>query len=419
MSGLSGSQEIIAKQYLLVTMSVPIFEDAGGRQYLDSMWAKDLAAHLTYLPHLHLVCPRRTDVLPANCVPLDSLEWIRSIKVTTLPAPRSFLHALWCLPVTCSVLYRAIGSCDIVQTAVAGWPIPGAWLVIPMARWLGKSTVINVESAFWRPPAGAPVGWAWRLKSAIYERLNKWAIQRVDVAFFTSQAYKDSLMSGNGSRGHVVQASWIDAKHLALDRLTDAEFAVNPSSVGKPRLKLLFAGRLLQEKGLGTLVEAVHLAVKRGVELELDILGEGSFEAPCRQQVTALGLSNVRFIGLVPYGPEFFALLRRYDVLVVPSLSDEQPRIVYDAYSQCVPVIATRTPGLMACVNHAQEGLLVDIGSAAALADAMAWAQQHPNDMRLMGRRGLEVARGMTHEGMHHRRSVVLSRAFIDPLTTA
>jgi glycosyltransferase involved in cell wall biosynthesis len=317
------------------------------------------------------------------------------------------------LPATCAVLYRAIRSCDIVQTAVAGWPIPGAWLVIPMARWLGKSTVINVESAFWRPPAGAPVGWAWRLKSAVYERLNKWAIRVVDVAFFTSQAYKDSLMTGDLSRGHVVQASWIDAGHFALDRSGDAA-STHQTPVGdKPRLKVLFAGRLLQEKGLATLVEAVHLAASRGVDLELDILGEGSFEAECRQRVASLGLNNVRFIGLVPYGPAFFALLRQYQAVVIPSLSDEQPRIVYDAYSQCVPVIATRTPGLMACVRHAQEGLLVDIGSAASLADALAWAQDHPAEMLAMGRRGLEVARGMTHEGMHRRRCLILREAFL------
>jgi len=382
MSGRSGSSEHIPKRYLLVTMSVPICEDASGRQFLDAMWLKDLAAHLSYLPHLHLVCPKRTDVMPATCVPIDEQAWFGAIKVTTFPASLSFVQAIWRLKGTCAVLYRAVKECDIVQTAVAGWPIPGAWLVIPMALWLRKSTVINVESAFWRPPAGAPVGWGWRLKSRVYEHLHKWAIGAVDVAFFTSQSYKDSLMTGDASRGHVVQASWIDAAHLALDRQDESVAASQPSPSERTRLRLLFAGRLLKEKGLDILMEAVRQAGSRGIDLELDILGEGGYEAECRQQVATLGLSNVKFIGLVPYGPEFFALLRRYHALVVPSLSDEQPRIVYDAYSQCVPIIATRTPGLMACVRDAQEGLLVDVGSAKSLADAFAWAQAHPSDMR-------------------------------------
>jgi hypothetical protein len=39
----------------------------------------------------------------------------------------------------------------------------------------------------------------------------------------------------------------------------------------------------------------------------------------------------------------FLSLLRGFDGALVPSLSDEQPRILYDAFSQAVPVIGSAT----------------------------------------------------------------------------
>jgi glycosyltransferase involved in cell wall biosynthesis len=171
---------------------------------------------------------------------------------------------------------------------------------------------------------------------------------------------------------------------------------------------LLFAGRLLREKGLMPLLEAMARLEQLGVGVELDILGEGSFEQPCREAVQRLGLRHVTFIGTVPYGPEFFSLLGRYQALVVPSLSDEQPRIIYDAYSQGVPVLGTRTKGLMQCVQDGQTGCLTDPGDVAQLVERVQWVDTHRADWAQMAARSLAVARSMTHEQMHRHKWAIL-----------
>ena len=38
--------------------------------------------------------------------------------------------------------------------------------------------------------------------------------------------------------------------------------------------------------------------------------------------------------GTVPYGPEFFAVLREHHLMVVTDRTAEQPRNIYDAFSQ-------------------------------------------------------------------------------------
>ena len=54
--------------------------------------------------------------------------------------------------------------------------------------------------------------------------------------------------------------------------------------------------------------------------------------------------------------------------MLVPNLGDEQPRIVYDAYSQAVPVLASATPGLKACVEEGVTGRFFAPGSPSELA---------------------------------------------------
>src|SRR5262249_15177636 len=71
----------------------------------------------------------------------------------------------------------------------------------------------------------------------------------------------------------------------------------------------------------------------------------------------------------------FFDFLQRYHAIVVPSLSDEQPRIVFDAAARGVPVLASDTDGLRPHVENDRTGRLIAPGNANALAEAMAsWA---------------------------------------------
>jgi glycosyltransferase involved in cell wall biosynthesis len=114
----------------------------------------------------------------------------------------------------------------------------------------------------------------------------------------------------------------------------------------------------------------------------------------------------------IPYGPEFLALIRRYSAVVVPSLSDEQPRIIFDAYSQAVPVIASDTDGIRPHVSP-NTGVLVRKGSASDLAAALESLAGDPEAQYRRGMAARELAVTMTHEQMHATRSEVMCRLFM------
>ena len=100
--------------------------------------------------------------------------------------------------------------------------------------------------------------------------------------------------------------------------------------------------------------------------------------------------------------------------MLVPSLADEQPRIVYDAFSQALPVLASATPGLQACVSDGVDGRLFRPADPDALADAVRWAAADADALQQMGLAALATARAMTHQEMHRRRHVLIARTLAE-----
>lgn len=403
----------ITCRYLLA-ITIPLFRDSDGRTYADQLWFKDLAEHLSYLTNFTLACPLVDQTPPANAVPLDSDDRFANVKFVYLPSPRNEAQAILLLPITISRLWRAVRSADIVHSGVGGWPVPFGWIVTPIARLLRKPSLIIVESAAWRLQSGLPAKLTTRLRAGLYERLARWCMTKTDLAIFTHEEYRRSLPPNNPEKGHVIHASWIDEDVILSDRQAAAIWRQKMPPACE--LKVLFAGRLDPEKGVLVLLEALKDAAKSNAPIRLDILGTGILAGNCGVVSAELsGLTRVVVLGTVPYGPPLFSLLQQYHAIVVPSISDEQPRIVYDAYSQGVPALASDTAGLRDCIFNGQTGWLVEPNNSAALSNILQQASMRREELQKMGMRALTVARTLTHQRMHHIRQRLLLQLLSQP----
>jgi glycosyltransferase involved in cell wall biosynthesis len=137
----------------------------------------------------------------------------------------------------------------------------------------------------------------------------------------------------------------------------------------------LFVGRLVAENGIATLVEALDLFPGACME----VVGAGPEEA------RLAGHPNVRVLGRV--GPaEVQERMRRASYLVLPSLSyHTMPRPLVEAFSNALPVIASRMGLLAEIIEPGRNGLLFETGSGRDLARRLAWAEAFPEKMRQMG----------------------------------
>jgi glycosyltransferase involved in cell wall biosynthesis len=410
-NGMVSSREAalspVTSRYLLV-INIPLYRDGDGALSAGHLWFKDLVEHLTYLRNFSIACPC-VDGSPAEAaLPISGDRQFAGVRLIALSSPTSTMNALIGLPVTAMRLWRAIRHVDIVHTGVAGWPIPYGWVVTPMARLLRKKLVIIVESAPWRIAPGLPSSFKARLTARVYERLAKWCLSRSDLAIFTQDEYRRSFLPQRPETGHVIHASWIDESSVISDTEAGAIWREKLEH-GERELAILFVGRLDRQKGVAVLLDAIRSMASKQIRVTLDILGSGELLPMCRQLSDELqGPTRVNVLGTVDYGAPLFELLRRYHAVVVPSISDEQPRIVYDAYSQGVPVLGTRTTGLRDCVVDNITGWLVEPNNSGSLALLMERATTNIAALHPMGMEALRVARSMTHQRMHRERHRLL-----------
>ncbi|MGB8690853.1 MAG: glycosyltransferase [Microcoleus sp.] len=395
--------EPITKRYLMV-INVRSTRDEKGDRYLDPMWAKDLTEHFRYLKNFTLASPCQQETSPENTIDVEKEPSFADVEFIDLPSPNSYKEAILTLPATVAKLWGAIGQADIVHSCVAGWPIPMGWLVTPIALIQGKFYVLIVESAPWRLEPGKTIKIKHRIIAYVSEIVNRWCVNNANLTIFTQSEYQQSLLTKRKERGHVIHASWIDEENI-ISEADAAEIWQKKLSPSTQKLKLLFAGRVESSKGVLVLLEALKILDNKNIAVNLDILGDGTLLSECKTLSNQLQKSvNIQFLGTVAYGKELFRRLQEYHAVVVPNLTDEQPRIVYDAYSQAVPVLASNTDGLRDCIQNHKTGVIVNSNDPVALADLIEWSGQNLPQLQSMGKASLQQAHRMTHQEMHRKR---------------
>ena len=143
-----------------------------------------------------------------------------------------------------------------------------------------------------------------------------------------------------------------------------------------PRAGLLFVGRLSVEKGLATLAQAMALSPN----VQLRVAGEGP-EAGLLD-----GVEGVTRLGNLP-GEAVHQEMAHATALVLPSICYENfPRTIAEAFACGLPVIASRIGALADIVQDGETGLLFEPGNPRDLAKKIAWAQEHPEALAVLGR---------------------------------
>lgn len=396
----------IEARYLVLTL-VPCYVDSSGSLWLDRLWHRDVVAHFRYLKRMILAAPAvpkgATDEEPPDLVRLGVPGDV-DFSFVALPYPRSTREAIAALPELVGATWRAVSRADVVHSGVAGWPIPVGWIANPIALARGRMLVVLVESAPWRT-SGAPHERARdHVRALVMEALARFYVARADVKVFTHERYMRTLAPDGAPECHVTPAAWIEEQDIVSWPQALASWAQKRRSP----VRLLFAARLVPHKGTDVLLDALRELDARSVRAHLDVVGDGPRRRACVDAARELRTVAMRVLDPVPYGPRFFELVRAYHAVVVPNLGDEQPRIVFDAYAQAVPVIAFDTDGIR---PHVQDGVTGRLIARDDLAGAVERATQSAARLERMGLAALAHAPQFTHRAMHEQRWRILDRA--------
>ena len=213
-------------------------------------------------------------------------------------------------------------------------------------HWMGRAGI------FARPGPHVNIGWYGG-----YYRPRRFANCQHHVA--VTRDIADHIVR-QGVDSKFVHVLHIYAEFAPAPALNRAEFAT-PDDVPL----LLSLSRLHRKKGLDVLIAALE----KIPEAWLWIAGDGPLKQQLAKQARKSGLDGrIRFLGW-RYDRE--ALLATADICVFPSRYEPFGAVVIEAWATGVPLVAARAAGPQAYVTHEENGLLVDIDDANALAAAV------------------------------------------------
>ncbi len=170
-----------------------------------------------------------------------------------------------------------------------------------------------------------------------------------------------------------------------------------PRNADAGKLKVIFVGALSQRKGLSYLLKAVescHPSVR------LTLIGRKAGE--CRALDRALQLH--RWIPSLPHA-EVLEEIRHHDVMVFPSLFEGFGLVILEAMSQGVPVIATSNSAAPDLLSDGDDGFLVPIRDADAIAEKLELFLKNRSQLTAMSEAALRKAR--LHSWRRYRKDLV------------
>jgi glycosyltransferase involved in cell wall biosynthesis len=187
-----------------------------------------------------------------------------------------------------------------------------------------------------------------------------------------SLAHADAAIAGNRAAADVLRAKGFHRPVTLCPQLGVDEPALTAPAPGHDGLRIGYVGRLVPEKGLLVLFEALKQLAGDWV---LRLIGAGQLRASLEHLGVALGMAaRVHFTGSLPHS-DVAAHMRDLDVLVLPSLTtprwkEQFGHVLIEAMALGVPVVGSDSGAIPEVIGEA--GLIVPENDPKALCAALA-----------------------------------------------
>ena len=210
------------------------------------------------------------------------------------------------------------------------------------------------------------------LLPTIFQRRRRAMVEAAHTILCVSHFVRDRLIA----RGF--PADKLVTHYLGID--IPAEVVLPPAGISGT---VLFVGRLVEKKGVDTLIDAMAILHRGSPGLELSVIGDGPARADLERRAKQAGIA-AHFHGWLD-AKKVQAAMRKSLLLAVPSRtagggdSEGLPTVIMEAMALGVPVVATRHAGIPEIVSDRVTGLLVPEADAAALAQAILALKTDPD----------------------------------------
>jgi glycogen(starch) synthase len=202
-------------------------------------------------------------------------------------------------------------------------------------------------------------------QSRAIDATESWSVEHADAVIVCSGAMRDEVAGLFGT----------DPDEIAVipNGIDPAEWTAADSARRRVRREfgtplIVYCGRLEDEKGVQTLIDAIALLRVDRPDLHAAIVGTGSALQRLKTRVRRRHLQDVvTFTGFIP-DADMRATVAAADVAVVPSIYEPFGFVALEAMALGAPLVASRTGGLAEIVVDGRTGWLAVPGYAPDLA---------------------------------------------------
>jgi glycosyltransferase involved in cell wall biosynthesis len=205
----------------------------------------------------------------------------------------------------------------------------------------------------------------------------------IDAFSVTSEQLRDVVA------GYEIPPSRIHTIHSGVDAA--AEF--NPEMV-EPLLpagevpRILWPGRLTEQKDPMLTLDVIAAARERGAEFVLDVVGDGPMKGDVQRRAAELGVAGM--IEWHPASQEMPRWYRSADLVLMTSRYEGVPYAIYESLAMGVPVVVPALPGNVEFLDSDSGALIEPRDDVAAYAEAIVALLGDEELRRELGRRSRE-----------------------------
>lgn len=208
------------------------------------------------------------------------------------------------------------------------------------------------------------------------------------------------------SYGVYQKAAKLDLKYLAKDVVTsgiqkcESEIHRDWKSLAERKVKIIFAGSLIEQKGIHQVLKALFL-LKKQYMFEFCILGTGEFEKTLKKYTIHFGLEGcVSFLGQKSRA-EVMQYMQEADIFIMPSYHETLGLVYLEAMARGCITIGSIGEGIDGIIIDGENGFLVDSNSEKDIAITIAKVINLPvKELRRVSEAAIATAEIYTEENV-------------------
>jgi glycosyltransferase involved in cell wall biosynthesis len=172
------------------------------------------------------------------------------------------------------------------------------------------------------------------------------------------------------------------------------EYPYRPATtINVQKMRFLFIGRLLKEKGIHEFVAAAKLVKKEYPDSQFTVLGAiDKSNLGALSETELLDLIETGIIEYPGHVDNIQEWIANSDVFVLPSYREGVPRSTQEAMAIGRAIITTDVPGCRETVVNGVNGFIVPKWNAEVLAKKMVYFLENPDQVRAMGDASYKIA---------------------------